>query len=46
VAHFNLAKVFVELGQPQQAAAEAKIAASLNPCAEYLALLGQIQARR
>jgi tetratricopeptide (TPR) repeat protein len=46
VAHFDLAKVFLELGQPEQAAAEAKIAVSLYPSPEYLALLSQIQTRQ
>ena len=43
VAHFNLAKVFLELGEPAQAEAEAKIAVSLYPSSEYRALLGQTQ---
>jgi tetratricopeptide (TPR) repeat protein len=44
VAHYNLAKVFLELGDGERAAAEAKIAVKLYPSADYQALLNQIQA--
>jgi 4-amino-4-deoxy-L-arabinose transferase-like glycosyltransferase len=44
VAHYNLAKVFLQLGDRSQAAAEAKIAVSLHPSADYQALLSQMQA--
>ena len=45
VAHYNLAKVFLQLGDPARAAAEANIAVSLYPSsADYQALLKQIQA--
>jgi tetratricopeptide (TPR) repeat protein len=44
VAHYNLAKVFLQLGDRSQAAAEAKIAVSLQRSADYQALLNQIQA--
>jgi len=44
VAHYNLAKVFLELGDRERAAAEAKIAVKLYPSADYQALLDQIQA--
>jgi hypothetical protein len=43
VAHYNLAKVFLELGDRERAAAEAKIALGLHPSADYQALLTQIQ---
>ncbi len=43
VAHYNLAKVFLELGDRERAAAEAKIAVKLYPSADYQALLSQIQ---
>jgi hypothetical protein len=44
VAHYNLARVFLELGDRERAAAEAKIALWLHPSADYKALLTQIQA--
>ena len=44
VAHYNLAKVFLKLGDREHAAAEAKIAAGLYPSADYQTLLNQIQA--
>jgi 4-amino-4-deoxy-L-arabinose transferase-like glycosyltransferase len=44
VAHYNLAKVFLQLGDRERAAAEAKIAIALYPSADYQALLKQIQA--
>lgn len=44
VAHYNLAKVLLQLGDREHAAAEAKIAVGLYPSADYQALLRQIQA--
>jgi tetratricopeptide (TPR) repeat protein len=44
VAHYNLAKVLLQLGDRERAAAEANIAVSLYPSADYQALLNQIQA--
>jgi 4-amino-4-deoxy-L-arabinose transferase-like glycosyltransferase len=44
VAHYNLAKVLLELGDRNQAEIEAKIAARLYPSADYQALLNHIQA--
>jgi tetratricopeptide (TPR) repeat protein len=43
VAHYNLAKVFLELGDRERASAEARIAVGLYPSADYQALLDQIQ---
>jgi tetratricopeptide (TPR) repeat protein len=43
VAHYNLAKVFLQLGDRERAAAEAKIALRLYPSADYRVLLDQIQ---
>ena len=43
VAHYNLAKVFLKMGDRQQAAQEAKIAVSLYSSADYRALLKQTQ---
>jgi tetratricopeptide (TPR) repeat protein len=42
VAHYNLAKVFLELGDKERAAAEARIAVSLDPSPDYAALLEKI----
>jgi len=44
VAHYNLAKVFLELGQREQAAAEAEVAVKLYPSPDYRALLEQTRA--
>jgi tetratricopeptide (TPR) repeat protein len=45
VAHYNLARVFLVVGDRKQAAEEAKIALNLYPSADYKALLGQIEAQ-
>jgi len=42
IAHYNLARVYLKLGDRQRAAREALIAASLNPSPEYQALVSQI----
>ncbi len=44
VAHYNLAKVFLELGDKERAAAQAKIALSLDDSPDYRALALRIQA--
>jgi len=44
VAHYNLAKLYLKLGDPQRAAAEATVAVKLYPADDYRALLEQIQA--
>jgi len=44
VAHFNLARVYLALGDRQRAETEATIAVNLHPEPDYLALLAQIQA--
>jgi tetratricopeptide (TPR) repeat protein len=44
VAHYNLAKVLLELGNKEQAAAQARIAVSLYPSPDYEALLVRIDA--
>ncbi len=44
VAHYNLAKVFLELGDKEHAAAEAGIALSLDDSPDYRALALRIQA--
>jgi tetratricopeptide (TPR) repeat protein len=46
IAHYNLAKVYLELGDREQAAAEAETAVRLYPSADYKALLEQIKARQ
>jgi predicted Zn-dependent protease len=43
VAHFNLARVYLALGDRQRAEAEATIAVDLHPEPDYQALLSQIQ---
>lgn len=43
VAHYNLARVYLALGDRERAAREAGIAADLYPSADYRALLSQIQ---
>jgi hypothetical protein len=42
VAHYNLAKVLLELGDRKQAAVEARIAVNLYPSPDYEALLARI----
>jgi tetratricopeptide (TPR) repeat protein len=44
VAHYNLAKVYLQLGNRARALEEAKAAADLNPSADYLGLVGQVEA--
>jgi Dolichyl-phosphate-mannose-protein mannosyltransferase/Tetratricopeptide repeat len=44
VAHYNLAKVYLELGNRVQALDEAQTAARLDPTTEYQALVRQIEA--
>ena len=44
VAHYNLARVYLALGDRKRAAEEAGIAVSLNPSPDYQALLNQIEA--
>ncbi len=44
VAHFNLAKVYLQLGNRPKALEEARAAAALNPSPEYLDLVTQIGA--
>jgi rhomboid protease GluP len=44
VAHYNLAKVYLQLGNRTRALEEAKAAADLNPSPDYLGLVGQIEA--
>lgn len=43
VAHYNLARVYLALGDRRQAAAEATKAVDLNPAPDYRELLAQIQ---
>ena len=43
VAHFNLARVYLALGDRQRAAAEATAAENLHPSPDYQALLSQIE---
>jgi hypothetical protein len=43
VAHYNLARVYLALGDRKRAAEEAGIAVNLNPSPEYQALLNQIE---
>jgi tetratricopeptide (TPR) repeat protein len=43
-AHFNLAKIYVELNQREQALQQAKIAASLKPDPDYQRLVTTLQA--
>jgi hypothetical protein len=43
VAHFNLARVYLRLGDRQRAAQEAGIAMKLHPSPDYQALLSQIE---
>jgi tetratricopeptide (TPR) repeat protein len=43
VAHFNLARVYLKLGDRQRAAEEAGIAVKLHPSPDYEALLSQIE---
>jgi len=42
VAHYNLARVYLKLGDRNRAAQEAQMAANLNPAPEYQALVSQI----
>jgi len=42
VAHFNLARVYLALGDRQRAAAEARVAVNLHPAPDYQALLTEI----
>ena len=44
LAHYNLARVYLALGDRKRAAEEAGIAVSLNPAPDYQALLNQIEA--
>jgi len=44
IAHYNLARVLLLLGDRSQAEAEARIAVTLNPSPDYQALLRQIEA--
>jgi 4-amino-4-deoxy-L-arabinose transferase-like glycosyltransferase len=44
VAHFNLARVYLKLGDRQHAAEEAGIAVKLHPSPDYESLLSQIEA--
>jgi 4-amino-4-deoxy-L-arabinose transferase-like glycosyltransferase len=44
VAHYNLARVYLALGERKRAAEEAGIAVNLNPSPDYQALLNQIEA--
>lgn len=44
VAHYNLAKVYLALGDRQRARDEARAAMNLYPSADYQALLAQIEA--
>ena len=44
LAHYNLARVYLALGDRTRAAEEAGIAVSLNPAPDYQALLNQIEA--
>jgi tetratricopeptide (TPR) repeat protein len=43
VAHYNLAKVYLQLGNRSRAVEEAKVAAALNPSADYQALIVQAE---
>jgi tetratricopeptide (TPR) repeat protein len=45
VAHYNLAKLYLKLGDRERAAAEATIAVNLYPADDYKALLEQIRAQ-
>jgi tetratricopeptide (TPR) repeat protein len=45
VAHYNLARVYLLLGDRARAADEAQIAVDLNPSADYTALLHQINSQ-
>ena len=44
VAHYNLARVYLAIGDHKRAAEEAGIAVNLNPSPDYQALLNQIEA--
>jgi hypothetical protein len=44
VAHYNLARVYLKLGDRERAAREAQVAATLNPAPEYQELVRQIAA--
>jgi tetratricopeptide (TPR) repeat protein len=44
VAHFNLAKLYLKLGDRERAAVEAAVAVNLYPADDYKALLEQIRA--
>ena len=44
VAHYNLARVYLAIGDRKRAAEEAGIAVNLNPSPDYQALLNQIEA--
>jgi tetratricopeptide (TPR) repeat protein len=44
VAHYNLARVYLALGDRQRATQEARIAANLYPSPDYQALLSQVAA--
>jgi tetratricopeptide (TPR) repeat protein len=46
IAHYNLAKVFLKLGKPVQAGAEARIALELYPSPDYQALVNLIRAQQ
>jgi len=46
VAHYNLAKVFLTLGDRERATTEARIAVGLHPTEDYQALLDQIQSHK
>jgi tetratricopeptide (TPR) repeat protein len=43
VAHYNLAKVYMQLGNHDRALEEAKTAAELSPSSDYSALVAQIE---
>jgi 4-amino-4-deoxy-L-arabinose transferase-like glycosyltransferase len=46
VAHYNLARVFLELEDRKRAAEEAKIAMQLHPSPDYAALLNKIESQQ
>jgi tetratricopeptide (TPR) repeat protein len=45
VAHYDLARVYLELGDRKRAAEEARIAVELNPAPDYSALLSKIESQ-
>ncbi len=46
VAHYNLAKMLVKVGDSAEAAREAKMAADIDPLPEYQQLLAELAAKR